>query len=244
MSWRCMRRIVQKMTAPHDVDMNKLGTLGGALGDPTRFSMYRHVLAASEPCSAGEVSAAFGLHRTVARSHLEKLVEAGLLGVGTRRKPTGGRPAKVYSASSERVEIQLPARRYESLSAMLVKLAQKLNGQAVDLARQIGQQEGREIAAGLPRASRDKNGRTSPRAVQHVLEDRGCLPSVVEASEQRVVIEVRNCLYLEVAQEAPEIVCGLSTGLLCGLLGADFSGHRQTLSITDGADFCRHEFTF
>lgn len=232
------------MTTARDVSMSKLGTLGGALGDPTRFSMYRHVLAAAEPCSAGEVAEAFGLHRTVARSHLEKLVEAGLLGVGTRRKATGGRPAKVYSASSERVEIQLPARRYESLSAMLVKLAQRLNGQALELARQVGWQEGRELAARLARDSSNGSERPSLKAAVQVLEDRGCLPSVVEAGEHRVVIEVRNCLYLEVAESAPEIVCGLSGGMLCGLLGADLDAHRQTLSIIDGADFCRHEFSF
>ena len=224
--------------------MAELGTLGGALGDPTRFSIYRHVLAATEPCSAGEVAAAFGLHRTVARSHLEKLVEAGLLGVGTRRKATGGRPAKVYSAASDRLEIQLPPRRYESLSAMLVKLASKLNGQAADLAREVGWQEGRQLAAELPRDSRNGSHRTSLKAAMQVLEERGCLPSIVEADEHRVVIEVRNCLYLEVAEQAPEIVCGLSSGMLCGLLGADLANHRHTLSITDGSDFCRHEFTF
>jgi predicted ArsR family transcriptional regulator len=206
--------------------------------------MYRHVLAASEPCSAGEVADAFSLHRTVARSHLEKLVEAGLLGVSTRRKATGGRPAKVYSASPERVEIQLPARRYESLSAMLVKLALKLNGQAAELAREVGWNEGRELASRLPRDPRNGGRRTSLTAAVKVLEDRGCLPSVVEAAEHRVVIEVRNCLYLEVAEGAPEIVCGLSAGMLCGLLGADLAGHHQTLSITDGAEFCRHEFSF
>jgi len=230
------------MASVRELDMSRLGTLGGALGDPTRFSLYRHVVSSPEPLSAGEVAEVFGLHRTVARSHLEKLTEAGLLRIGARRKPGGGRPAKIYSASPDRLEIQLPPRRYESLSQMLVRLAQRLDGGAVELARKVGWEHGRDLARGLPRSSRRGRRRPSLDAVMRVLEDHGCSPRVVEAADGRVVMEVGNCLYLEVAADAPEIVCGLSSGMLCGLLGCDLADHRQTLSIIDGHDVCRHEF--
>ena len=104
----------------YDLDMASLGRIGEALGDGTRRSLYRHVVESPVPVSAGEVGSVFGLHRTVARSHLEKLVEMGLLQVGTRRRAPGGRPAKVYYPSQERLEVQLPPRRYEWLGRLLV----------------------------------------------------------------------------------------------------------------------------
>ena len=60
-------------------DLSVLGTLGGALGNATRFAVYEHVVSSPAPVSAGEVAKIFGLHRTVARSHLEKLTTAGLV---------------------------------------------------------------------------------------------------------------------------------------------------------------------
>jgi predicted ArsR family transcriptional regulator len=227
------------MNISPDLDISRLGTLGGALGDPTRFSIYRHVIVSREPLSAGEVAEVFGLHRTVARSHLERLTEAGLLQVGTRRKPKGGRPAKVYSASDERLDIQLPPRRYDTLSTLLLRLAQRLNGQAVGLAHEVGYEFGHELAATLPRGHDDGIAIDSALAL---LAERGCRPRVVEVRADRIVLEVGNCLYHEVAEASPDLVCGLSAGMICGLLGIAVERHRQTASILMGDGACRHEF--
>jgi predicted ArsR family transcriptional regulator len=232
------------MPAKNDASLSRLGTLGGALGDPTRFSVYRHVIAAPSPLSAGEVAADFGLHRTVARSHLEKLRAAGLLTVATRRNPSGGRPAKVYAATDDRLEIQIPARRYESLSVMLVGLAQRLNGQARGLALEVGAAYGRELSSVLPREVRGGRSLPASEAVMAVLNERGCQPRILELTPDRLHLEVSNCLYREVAEDSPDIVCGLSAGFLCGLFGADHTAHRHTMSMVAGDDICRHEFTF
>ena len=55
-------------------DLSLLATLGGALGDTTRFAMFEHVVTSSDPVSAGETAAVFGLHRTVARSRVICLI--------------------------------------------------------------------------------------------------------------------------------------------------------------------------
>jgi predicted ArsR family transcriptional regulator len=223
-------------------DLSLLGTLGGALGDATRFSIYKHVVTSSEPISAGETAQEFGLHRTVARSHLEKLAEAGLVQVGTRRNPRGGRPAKVYSLSSERLEIQLPPRRYETLSAMLIRLASRLNGQTAQLAEEVGCQFGREAAAGLRGGRYLPDGQLNLDAIVAFLSERGCRPKAIVARDRTIVVEINNCLYLELARDYSEVVCGLSTGMLGGLLDADPAEHRQTASIIAGDDRCVHEW--
>jgi predicted ArsR family transcriptional regulator len=223
-------------------DLSLLGTLGGALGDPTRFSIYKHVVTSTEPISAGEAAQQFGLHRTVARSHLEKLAEAGLVQVGTRRNPRGGRPAKVYSQSNERIEVQLPPRRYETLSAMLIRLASRLNGRTAELAEEVGRQFGCEAAQNLRGGQYLADGTLNLDAIIAFLGQRGCSPKMIVTHDGTIAIEVNNCLYLELARDHPDVVCGLSTGMLCGLIGAEAADHRQTASMLAGDDACVHEW--
>ena len=230
------------MGVVRDWDLSALGTLGGALGDATRFAVYQHVVSSPEPVSASETAAVFGVHRTVARSHLEKLSKAGLLVMGARRNPRGGRPAKVYSPSSARLDIQLPPRRYEALSGMLVRLAAQLNGSAAPVAERIGHECGREAAAGLPGDRCSADGGPDLEKVAACLRDMGCSPRVVVRADRTVVVELSNCPYLEVAHDQPAVVCGLCGGMLCGLLGRDPRGRRQIASVVDGAPACVHEF--
>lgn len=72
-----------------------------ALASQTRADIHARVREADEPWTVRDVADAFDLHPNVARSHLEMLVDAGLLAVGRRKRPGGGRPAKVYRAAGE-----------------------------------------------------------------------------------------------------------------------------------------------
>ena len=204
--------------------------------------MFEHVMTSSDPVSASETAAVFGLHRTVARSHLERLAEAGLVTVGTRRNPRGGRPAKVYSPVNTRLDIQVPPRRYRSLSAMLVRLASKLNGSAVALAEEVGCECGRQAATGLPGGQFSRDGRLNLGSIVAHLCEPGCSPHATVRDDHTLVVETNNCLYLEIARERPAVVCGLCSGLLCGLIGVDPGAHRQTAAIVDGDTACAHEF--
>jgi predicted ArsR family transcriptional regulator len=220
-------------------DLTALGTVGAALGDSTRFGIYEHVVGSLEPVSASEVAAVFGLHRTVARSHLEKLAQAGLLTMGTRRNSRGGRPAKVYSPAASRLDIQVPPRRYEGLASMLARLAGRFDSDPTTLAHEVGYETGREMAAGL---SSNGHGSGDLAAVIAFLGAAGCSPRVERRPDGTVVLEVGNCVCHEVAVEHPALVCSLGSGLLCGLLGADPAGHRMTASLLEGDPACVHEF--
>ena len=204
--------------------------------------MFEHVMTSSDPVSASETAAVFGLHRTVARSHLEKLSEAGLVTVGTRRNPRGGRPAKVYSPVNTRLDIQVPPRQYRSLSAMLVRLASKLNGSTVALAEEVGCEWGRQAATSLPGGQFSRDGRLNLGSIVAHLYETGCSPHATVRDDHTLVVETNNCLYLEIARERPAVVCGLCSGLLCGLIGVDPGAHRQTAAIVDGDTACAHEF--
>ena len=69
-----------------------------ALGSPTRAGIYTHLQEAEEALTVRDVAETFDLHPNVARTHLETLADAGLVGVGLRKHPGGGRPAKLYEA--------------------------------------------------------------------------------------------------------------------------------------------------
>nr|WP_274387457.1 helix-turn-helix domain-containing protein [Salsipaludibacter albus] len=68
---------------------------------PTRAGIYRRLRTDGDGVSAKDVAEMFGLHPNVARGHLDQLADVGLVVVGSRRNPKGGRPAKVYIAREQ-----------------------------------------------------------------------------------------------------------------------------------------------
>src|ERR1051326_6703094 len=68
-----------------------------ALGDETRFSMYRELASSTRGMSAQELADSLGLHANTVRLHLERLREAGLVEVEAVHRGTVGRPQHVYS---------------------------------------------------------------------------------------------------------------------------------------------------
>jgi predicted ArsR family transcriptional regulator len=124
---------------------------------------------------------------------------------------------------------------------MLARLADASGAGSSVSAQAVGYECGREIAAGLSNGhdSRERGGLDGAMAY---LATTGCSPRVVASDEHKVVVEVGSCLYPEVARDHPGVVCDLSSGLLCGLLGIDPAGHRRTKSIVNGDSTCLHEF--
>ena len=85
-----------------------------ALAEPARRALYAFVSGQDEPVSREQAAAGAGVARHVAKFHLDKLVEDGLLDFEFRRPPGrrgpgAGRPAKVYRRS-EREDLGEPAR--------------------------------------------------------------------------------------------------------------------------------------
>jgi predicted ArsR family transcriptional regulator len=104
--------------------------------------------------TADDAAAALGVHRSVARERLERLVLAGLLRTSFERRsgrvgPGAGRPAKLYSAAPEQDALEVPTRRFPALVARLLdEIPAEGREQAL---RRAGEDFGRELArvAGL-----------------------------------------------------------------------------------------------
>jgi predicted ArsR family transcriptional regulator len=228
----------------YDREGTYLGRLADVFGDQTRRNIYRHLRGCESPQSATEVAEVFGLHRTVARAHLEKLGELGLVSTATRRRPGGGRPAKIYAVTDSRLEVMLPPRRYERLARLLLELVSNTIDPEVasSAAARLGRAYGEQVAVEFAGENVQPPVKLSPRAVMDWMELAGYGATLANGGDQ-VVIEVRNCVYRELSQEYPDVVCSFDRNMLCGMLGCDSSVHTQTHALSSGDTFCRHEFS-
>ncbi len=229
----------------YDKDGAYLGRLADVFGDPTRRGIYRHLRTCDAPQSASEVAEVFGLHRTVARAHLEKLGELGLVVTATRRRAGGGRPAKTYAVADERLEVMLPPRRYERLARLLLRLIDEtLEPEvAAAAAAALGRAYGEQTAEELAGDGVQPPVRLSPRAILDWMDMAGYGAALVSNGDGAAVIEVHNCVYRELAADYPDVVCSFDRNMLCGMLGVDARVHTQTRSLSAGDSICRHEFS-
>jgi predicted ArsR family transcriptional regulator len=195
-----------------------------ALGEPTRRALYRYVVAQPEPVSRERAAAGVGVAHHIAKFHLDKLEEDGLLDVEYkrspgRRGPGAGRPAKLYRRASRDIAVSLPERRYD--------LAARVMAEAISAA----QHTGTPVADALNRAARaaghalgEQARRTvgeRPRpaalfgAVSEVLANNGYEPRVTSGC-----ITLANCPFHSLAQSHTTLVCGMNLHLIDGLLDA------------------------
>jgi predicted ArsR family transcriptional regulator len=95
----------------------------GTLADDTRRALYEHVSEQTEPISREEAAKAVGISPNMARFHLDKLVDAGLLRAryeAPAGRPRGrGRAPKVYEPVGDGLSVTIPERRYELLAEIL-----------------------------------------------------------------------------------------------------------------------------
>ena len=234
---------VAAVETSYDKEGSYLSRLADVFGDPTRRSIYRHLRTCEAPQSASEVAVVFGLHRTVARAHLEKLGEVGLVTTGTRRRTGGGRPAKIYAVADSRLEVMLPPRRYELLARLLLGLVHDTLDHDVAVASagcarpRLGRADAEESEGDGQRPAR-----FSPAGVMEWMDFAGYGATLSANGDGTTVIEVHNCVYRELAEEYPGVVCAFDRGMLCGMLGCDGSAHTQTRALSAGDAYCRHEF--
>lgn len=200
--------------------------LTSALADPTRYGIYRALVdAAEEPLTVLDMAERFSLHPNVARMHLQKLVDVGLVQSDTRRSAGGGRPARIYRLSSEVATLQFPPRDYQLLASLTLQLVDTLAQDDSGLLEQVGVDMGREEARrALARDHLDPTRASLEQRVDSLR--RACgelgLSPRIETSAEGVQIEIRNCVFRELSPQYPQLVCGLHTALLRGILDAYF----------------------
>jgi predicted ArsR family transcriptional regulator len=196
--------------------------LASSLGDATRRGIYISIREAPEAMTTAEIAALFDIHPNVARHHLHRLVEDGYLSVTEKRRsgrqgPGAGRPAKHYEATPKEVQLQFPARRYDLLSELLVRVIERLAPEdAAAAAEAVGREYGRELAAeiGLPD---DSGFEAAAIAVARAMTGMGF---DTRANTDDHMLVTTFCPFGDTAANHPEIVCKLDQGIVTGLMAA------------------------
>ncbi len=192
------------------------------LGEPVRRALYRYVVAQPDPVNRDQAAEGIGVARHVAKFHLDKLVDDGLLEVEYRRAfgrsgPGAGRPAKFYRRSSRELTVSLPERHYELAGRLLARAiidAEREGAPVGDALRDAARDAGRELG----RQARKKAGARASRSAllastTDVLSECGYEPRS-DATGMTLV----NCPFHALAQDYTELVCGMNLELMNGLV--------------------------
>lgn len=200
--------------------------MSAALADPTRYSIYQYVLATPEPVRVSDVAKRFSLHPNVARMHLNRLVDIGLLLQSKEKTGRGGRPGYVYRPSDNVVSLTTaPARDFHLLADLLVQSLALLGSGAKEAVEQIGHAFGRrlgqEALAKLNPAPGSEGGSEGPTALLEAcvvaLNRLGVSARVVVGPGGQPSLVLKSCSFHEVATAHPEQICHLCKAMVEGV---------------------------
>jgi predicted ArsR family transcriptional regulator len=220
------------------------------LADGTRYRIYRTIVGRPKAeFTVAEMAALFGLHPNVARMHLGKLEQAGLLTTSLRKGPGGGRPAKLYRLSDQVSSITLPPRRYELLADLaLAALDETIErDRLVAICREVGLRRGREVLASRP-TERVGDPQATAALLAELADQSGMVP-VIEWNGDALVLDIRNCVFKELSTARPELVCAMHRAYFEGVVEAVSADHALPqidgdCFISHGDDACHITVTF
>jgi predicted ArsR family transcriptional regulator len=193
-----------------------------ALGDETRFALYRELSTSTGARSAHDLAARLDLHPNTVRLHLERLREAGLVEVEPVRRGTVGRPQHLYFLADGAPAVGFDPPAHALLAGLLATMAERL-GAGADDATDTGHAWGVE-------AARRARTRSCVRALEGELGRLGFEPATEPADGQHEGasrIHFLHCPFRELAEAYPELVCNLHRGLCEGVVDAVGGGRVE-----------------
>ncbi len=194
-----------------------------SLREPIRRSLYLYVARERGAVSREQAADGVGVPWHVAKFHLDKLEQDGLLTVEFRRPPGrsgpgAGRPTKLYRRSARELAVSLPERRYDLAGRIMASAISTSEGESIpvaaalrDAAVAVGRSMGEEAHR---RAGADAGRSELLTAASQVLDEYGY------ESRSEDCITLANCPFHALAQEYTELVCGMNLDLVRGMLDA------------------------
>ncbi|MGH7762394.1 MAG: helix-turn-helix transcriptional regulator [Candidatus Dormibacteraceae bacterium] len=154
-----------------------------------------------------------GLHPNTVRSHVDQLIEAGLVRSLTAPPAGRGRPRVLYEAVAE------PAPAHQSGYRLL---AQILAGYlaTTDRPQVVAESAGRTWGSYLthkPKPFAEVSAEEATQKVVGLFTELGFMPEAVEESGERRIL-LHRCPFREVAESNRTVVCAVHLGMLKGAL--------------------------
>jgi len=208
--------------------MNALAVLQ-ALGDETRYQLYRELAGSPRPLGAPQLAERLGLHANTVRMHLERMREAGLVEVEPVHRGTVGRPQHVYALASGAPGLDFDPPAHAVLAGLLAAMAERLGGDRPDA-------EGRGRPGGRAPARRPRSG-TCVEVLVNQLTELGFDPAV-ERDGDGTKVSFLQCPFRDLAEAYPELVCNLHRGICSGALEQAGGGSMEHFSTLYDPDPC------
>lgn len=203
------------------VNLDPVAALGGtpqldllkALGDNTRYAIYLELARSPRPLATADISESLGLHPNTVRPHLERMREAGLLEVEVGGRGDVGRPQHRYSIAQHAPSLGFEPPTMPVLARMVLAMAARLQASADD-AEAVGCVEG---------ATRARPYQQAPSTLEALVSDLDRLgfdPLVTDSPDDAdaAVIAFAHCPFADLAEQHPDLVCGLHRGLVAGFV--------------------------
>jgi predicted ArsR family transcriptional regulator len=182
-----------------------------ALAHPSRTQLLGLLREAPGGLGVTELARGSGLHANTVRVHLGKLTEAGLVTGETVRHGGRGRPSVRYRAIPPADED-----RFRLLSSMLASaLSTERRDGPSPAAEVAGRRWGQHLAGSRRPDTSAEPRQAAPEAVTEMFDQLGFAPA---REDDRIVL--RECPYRELAEQHPDVICGLHLGMLRGALDA------------------------
>ncbi len=176
-----------------------------ALGDPTRYRIFRYIADAERPVSIAELTDFVQLNHNAVRQHLAVLRESHMVVAETEERSRPGRPRLLYRLHPEVSDRWVATGSYSWLAGLLASAVRRKQEP-----RQIGRQEGHRRAAALSGTGDGVD------LFEEELARRGFRPTRLEKG-RHVVFVLERCPFADVAGGDPDTVCQLHLGLAEGL---------------------------
>ncbi len=176
-----------------------------ALGDPTRFKIFRYIAEAPHPVGVAELTDFVALNHNAVRQHLAVLKSVDLVVEQTDKRAVAGRPRLLYRLHPEAAGKWSTPSPYAWLARLLSRALKH------DLSPfEVGREEGRERGERLRRG--DPIG-----VLETELTESGFRP-VRSTRGRQITFVLQRCPLADVAADDPATVCQLHRGLVEGLI--------------------------
>jgi len=185
------------------------------LGDNTRYAIYLELARSVRPLATAEVAETLGLHPNTVRPHLERMRDLGLLDVTSVSTGSVGRPQHRYALAPDAPSLGLEPPAFPTLARVLLQAAAAGGLAAEDM-----------VAAGREQGRADHGRTAAPTdadvvdALEAELAAHGFDPARADDGEA-VTIAFTHCPFRSLAEDHPDLVCGLHRGMVEGFVSCD-----------------------
>lgn len=216
--------------------------LSKALGEDTRFAIFKEIVGAAEPQTVQDLVRTFGMHHSAVRIHLNRLHDAGLIVSRPRgRRGTVGRPQLVYLPNPATTSLTLPPRNFELLARMALDYA-TATAQAEVPADEFATSWGSSYIRERARASVRLPLPDALDALVDELRGMGGDPALALMNGDGYTLVEHNCLFGDMSSRYQPLVCSLHQAAIQGMLQElcdDAFEWTQDGTLAAGADSCR-----